>query len=249
MFYLMSGPEGGSPMKEVLVFTPTPNEYKGIRKHLDGASFRNFRARVVESGLGKINAAFAVAQEASVMAGRGQRPAFIVGAGTSGSLSLELASGDVIASSSATISDWRMEDDSDRHYGRFPEINYQSADTILADALAMNCPDPLVEKLMDRLAAHGLKRGRMLTSDTFVVGAGHKLGLGRNFGCLACDMESGAFAYAAQERLGGVPWFNLRVVADTLDDALHDYINMEVDMVDILGARTVFALTTLDELM
>lgn len=236
-------------MKEVLIFTPTSNEYKGIRKHLDGVSFNNFRARVLESGLGKINAAFAVAQETSVMAGRGQRPAFIVGAGTSGSLNLELVSGDVIASSSATISDWRMEDDKDRHYGRFPEISYQSADMIMAESLAMNCPDPLVEKLMDRLADQGLKRGRMLTSDTFVVGADHKLGLGRNFGCLACDMESGAFAYAAQERLGGIPWFNLRVVADTLNDALHDYINMEVDMVDILGTRTILALVTLDEMM
>ena len=236
-------------MKNIVLFTPTSNEYKGIRKHLDNARFKNFQFRVVESGMGKINAAFAVAKEAAIMAEQGQVPDFIIGAGTSGSLSLNLVSGDVIISSSAIIGDWRMEDGQTRLYARFPEINYQAAGPALADGLAINCPDPLVENLVARLAEQGLKSGRMLTSDTFVTGASHKLSLGRDFSCLACDMESGAFAYAAQECLGGIRWFNLRVVADTLDDALADYINMEENMVDILGSKTVLALTILDELM
>jgi hypothetical protein len=61
-------------------------------------------------------------------------------------------------------------------------------------------------------------------------------------------MESGAFAYLAS-RTGDLPWFNVRVVADTLDDALNDYFAIEKDMTDILGRKLVLALGKLDELL
>lgn len=235
--------------REVLVFTPTPNEFTAVRRHVAESSFKNFVVKVLESGPGKINAAFRMAAEITPRLAAGRRPAFVVGAGTSGSLSLELASGDLVASSSVVISDWRMEDDSDRRHGVYGLFTYHSLEPHLADKIALNCPDPTVTKLMDQLGQAGFKRGRMMTSDTFVAGQANKLSLGRDFKCLACDMESGAFAYAAQHLLGGLPWFNLRVVADTLDETLHDYFNKETDMVEILGSRTVQALTTLDELI
>jgi hypothetical protein len=58
-------------------------------------------------------------------------------------------------------------------------------------------------------------------------------------------MESGVFGYLAGRQLG-VPWFNVRVVADTLDEALGDYFAMERDMTDILGRQVVEALVRLD---
>ena len=88
----------------------------------------------------------------------------------------------------------------------------------------------------------------MLTSDAFVSGKDHKLELGRTYGCLACDMESGVFGYLAGRPLN-VPWFNIRVVADTLDEALSDYFAMERDMTDILGRQAVAALSLLDGLL
>lgn len=251
MLFLMNSAERKPQMaekKKLLVFTPTPNEYEGICRHIADAAYRSFEVKVTECGPGKINAAFHVSSEAAALAAGGEKPAFIISAGTSGSLSLGLAGGDVIASNSAVISDWKLEDDEGRRHGPYAEIAYNDLDATLAARMTMTCAHPAVSALMGRLADGGLKNGSMLTSDTFVAGAVTKLALGRDFNCLACDMESGAIAYVAGEKLG-IPWFNLRVVADTLDESLHDYFNKEVDMVNILGAQTALALNILDEII
>jgi|GEM_PF-1942698 len=253
MMHMMTAAQGNLPMNkassEILVFTPTPNEFKAVRNHVAGSSFQNFIVKVVESGPGKINAAFKMAAEIIPRLAAGRRPAFVMGAGTSGSLSVELVSGEMVVSSSAVISDWRMENDSERFHGDYGLFSYHKLEPRVVDEIALNCPDPTVIKLMGQLEKAGFKRGRMMTSDTFVAGPRHKLNLGREFKCLACDMESGAYAYAAQHLLGGLPWFNLRVVADTLDESLHDYFSKEIDMVDVLGTKTAQALTILDELL
>jgi nucleoside phosphorylase len=95
----------------------------------------------------------------------------------------------------------------------------------------------------------GFRRGRLITSNVFVAGLNNKLAKGRSFQALGCDMESGVFAYVAKNILGGRPWFNLRVVADTLDETLSDYFTKEADMTEILGAKTRQALEVLDELL
>lgn len=253
MMHLMTATEGNSPMNkasaEILVFTPTPNEFKAVSNHVAGSSFKNFIVKVVESGPGKINAAFKTAAEIMPRLATGRRPSFVIGAGTSGSLSVELTSGEMVVSSSVVISDWCMENDSERLHGDYGLFSYHSLEPQVADEIALSCPDPTVAKLMGQLEKRGFKRGRIMTSDTFVAGPRNKLNLGREFKCLACDMESGAYAYAAQRLLGGLPWFNLRVVADTLDESLHDYFNKEIDMVNVLGAKTAQALTILDELL
>jgi len=233
---------------EVLVFSPTPNEYQAVRAHVERIAFKNFTVTVVESGPGKINATFKMTSEIMPRLASGRKPAMVLGAGTSGSLNASLASGDVIASNSVVISDWRMEDGQVCHFGAYGRFVYRELDQALPDEMAVECADPMVEKLMSILEMSGFKRGRLTTADTFVAGLDHKLGHGRDFGALACDMESGAFAYTAG-RLLSLPWFNLRVVADTLDETLADYFEKEVDMVNILGEKTARALTILDNLM
>ncbi len=250
LFYMTSG-KGKWPMsdekREVLIFTPTPNEYEGVKKHL--GDYKNFKARVVESGPGKINAAFKMTAEVRPLLTGGRRPLCLVGAGTSGSLNLGMSAGDIIISASCLISDWRMEDDSGRQHGPYGQFTYRPLSPQTVDDMLIDCPDPLVRKLADDLTGRGYKKGRLMTSDTFVAGRANKLAQGREFGCLACDMESGAFAFTAQNLLGGIPWFNLRVVADTLDENLSDYFNKEIDMVEILGQKTAEALTALDGLI
>lgn len=250
MFYLMSDSQGAavnSGAAEVLIFTPTSNEYKGVSSRLNRGRFQNIRPTVVECGPGKINATFKLAAE--VLTRRGRPPAFVVGCGTSGSLSLGLAEGDVIASSSVTISDWRLEDDRQALFTAYGQLDYRSLAPDVAEEIALNCQAPAVQKLMGELGGRDFKIGRMMSSDTFVAGKDHKLKSGRRFNCLACDMESGALAFTAQSLLGGLPWFNLRVVADTLDESLEHYFNKEVDMVEILGEKAAEALAVLDELM
>jgi nucleoside phosphorylase len=234
--------------KDVVIFNPTPNEYEAVKRHVASAEFKNIRVTVVESGMGKINAAFAMAAEVLPRLAAGNAPALLIGAGTSGSLSQTLASGDIIVSNSSTVGDWRMEDDAARHLAPYGDINFRPLDPALAEEMAITCNDPAVTGLMARLDA-GFKRGRMLTTDTFVSGAAHKLRLGRDFAALACDMESAAFAYTAASRLGGLPWLTIRIVADTSDDSLNDYVHRESNMVEILGQKTRMLLKTFDDML
>jgi nucleoside phosphorylase len=231
---------------EILVLTPTPREFAAVSRHLAGA-FKNFRVRIVASGPGAVNAAFRTAEAALGQDGGG--PAFIIGAGTCGSLSRDLAGGDMIASAEAVISDWLMEDDAGLHYGAYGLFNYRPLSPETLADLVIRCSHPVVAGLLDRLEQAGFRRGRLMTSDIFVAGLENKLAKGRSFQALGCDMESGVFAYAAQNLLGNRPWLNLRVVADTLDETLADYFTKEADMTEILGAKTRQALEVLDKLM
>lgn len=236
-----------SASKEVVILTPTPNEYRYVGRHMGLASFKNLAATVVECGPGKINAAFVAAREIIPRIAAGER-AVLVGAGTSGSLSLDLVGGDVIVSNSAVISDWRQEDGSTVKVSPYGWFDYREPDPHQVERMALECRDSLVADLMGAVAGTPLKTGRMLTSDAYIDGRVHKLAMGGTYGCLACDMESGAFGYAAG-RLLNVPWFNIRVVADTLDDTLSDYFAMESDITDILGRNVVRTLTLLDGLL
>ncbi len=237
-----------SPKKDIIIFNPTPNEHEAVKKRVEAHSFKNVQPLIFESGMGKINAAFALAEAVAPRLAAGRHPLLVIGAGTSGSLSRSLASGDLIVSNSAIICDWRMEDEAARRCAPYGDINFRELSPELAEEMAITCEASPVTALLEKLGPD-FKRGRILTSDTFVSGAAHKLRLGRDFSCLACDMESGAFAYGAQKRLGGLPWLNIRIVADTIDESLNDYVNMELDMVEILGRKTVELLKVLDDLL
>ena len=236
-----------SVAKEIVVMTPTPNEYRSVSRHAGLASLKHLLVTVVECGPGKINAAFAAAREILPKIAAGGPGIILVGAGTSGSLSLDLSGGDIVVSNSAVISYWRMEDGETVAVSPYGWFDYRVPDPAHVERMAMECADPLIEEFLGGLGPLGFKRGRMLTSDAFISGKDHKLAMGSRYGCLACDMESGVFAYLAGRRLG-IPWLNVRVVADTLDEALAEYFAMERDMTDILGRQLVAALGRLDEL-
>ncbi|MDL2226261.1 hypothetical protein LJB86_01190 [Deltaproteobacteria bacterium OttesenSCG-928-M10] len=232
---------------EILIFTPTHEEYRALADGLMGADFDNFTIRVLETGPGMVNTAAAVAAKTGpLLAGR-DKILMIVGAGTCGSLSMKLKAGDAVASSSAIITDWVMENDYSRTYGRYGQPAYKALTCDWAREMRLKCPSPQVHELVDRLAAKGFQRGRLLTSDAFVTGLTGKLERGRLFGALGADMESGALAHTAEYHLGGLSWFNLRVVADTLDDSRRAG-EAPPDIMETLPLKLLVALSTLDKI-
>ncbi|MDR2443265.1 MAG: hypothetical protein LBE31_07075 [Deltaproteobacteria bacterium] len=234
-------------VKEVLILTPTPNEYRSVSQHLGTAAFKNILTEVIECGPGKINATFALTRE--LLAKNGDRDqVIVVGAGTSGSLAMEMVGGDVIVSNCAVISDWRMEDGQSTKVSPYAWFDYRDPDPHQVSRMVLECHDSLIVEFMKNISPIDFRLGRMMTSDAFVSGKDYKLRLGQTFGCLACDMESGVFGYVAGNLLN-LPWFNLRVVADTLDDSLNDYFAIEKDMTDILGRKVVEALKILDQII
>ncbi|MDR1041005.1 MAG: hypothetical protein LBR80_12760 [Deltaproteobacteria bacterium] len=231
----------------VLVLTPTPTERAGIAGRLDGATFRRIAPEVIECGAGKINAALTLAATVSGLP-PGSAPPIIAGVGTSGSLSLEIAGGEVVFSLDSIVADWRHDDGRESLVGPYGTFIYGPADPEMVEAMAIRSSSPLLARLQELLSGQGFRTGRVLTSDAFIASREHKLRLGRTFGALVCDMESGAFAWTAR-RLGDLPWFNLRAVADTLDETLSDYFDKEKDVTLALGDRTLEALTALDVIL
>jgi nucleoside phosphorylase len=232
---------------EVLILAPTPNEYRSVSNHVGRGSFKNLNATVIECGPGRINAAYTIAREICQRPPNDIKKFLLIGAGTSGTLALHLVSGDIIVSNEAIISDWRMEDGQSVKVSPYGWFDYRDPDPGQVVRMVLECRDPLVTSLIDRLSPDDYKFGRLLTSESFVAGKDHKLSLGKTFSCLACDMESGAFAFVA-DRLINVPWVNIRVIADTLDDALNDYFAIERDMTEILGTGVVNILKALDQI-
>ena len=236
--------------REIIVFNPTPKEFEACTRHVKAAKFKNFTVRTVLTGPGKINATYKVTEELLPLLKKDKAPFIIIGAGTSGSLSKKLKSGDIAASAKAFITDWQMvEDHKPPFLSPYDELDFKSVNENTVERLLIECNDPLITELMAKLAGVGFKVGRFVSSDTFVAGLKAKLEKGATFNALVCDMESGTFGYLANKKFGGIPWFNLRVVADTIDHNFADYVEMEEDMTDILGRRLVEALTILDSMI
>jgi nucleoside phosphorylase len=188
--------------------------------------------------------AFAVARELNGT----EENIILAGAGTSGSLDMELKRGSVIVSDSALISDWRMEQSDEVTLSPYGWFDYQLPTESHVEKMVLACNDPLITELMNKISAPDFVRGRLLTSEGFVAGKELKLSYGKRFGCIACDMESGAFGYMGNH-LVKVPWFNVRVVADTLDDSLADYFAIEKDVTEVLGNKLAEVLNILDSLI
>ncbi|MDR2406404.1 MAG: hypothetical protein LBE27_08560 [Deltaproteobacteria bacterium] len=229
----------------ILVMAPTPAEYAMVFESLSKKTYTNFEVSVLESGPGKINAAMRLSEELSLRRNQ-PLPVIVVGAGTSGSLNLSLKGGDVLASSECVISDWRHEDGNEVWVAPYGVFDYSLPEDEKIQQMLIREEDPLIVDLMDRLHRNGFQSGRILTSDTFVSGKDYKLALGKVFGADICDMESASFAYTAQQRKA--KFFNLRVVADTLDETLSDYFAKETDVARILGEKVSEALTMFDEM-
>jgi nucleoside phosphorylase len=168
----------------------------------------------------------------------------ILGVGTAGSMALNLKAGDVTVANETIIGDWREEDGSGWRTAAYGSFDYgQPSEKV--EKMVIRSTSPLILKFLAAFDAD-CPRVRTFSSDLFVGGKELKLQLGQLFGCQICEMEAGALAHVAR-RSGRVPWLQIRVVADTLDDALADYFRIEKDMVQILGAKVLAAIQLLDE--
>ncbi len=228
----------------VLLLNPTSKEHSACKREIAKLELKHLRVFPLLTEPGKVNAAFALTSHILRLQAQSTAPHFVVCAGTSGSLNLELKSGDMVASASAIISDYQMLSEEGPQPGVYGTLDFKPE---VSEDMYLKCPSPVVQELITRLGKQNFHTGNMLTSDTFVVGRENKLGLGKKFNCLTCDMESAAFAYIAQNKFK-LPWFNLRVVADTLDENFLHYQKMEEEMTEILGRHLATALQTLDEL-
>ncbi len=237
-----------TPKAPVLIINPTPHEHKATRRHLAGKAFQRIQPVVHECGPGKINAAFSLTLNWHELNRQGTPPCVIIGAGTSGSLNYELKNGDIIFSTVSIISDYQMLTEHSTQCSAYGGLNFIEPQNFRPQDIAISCQDPLIGKLAAHMADKHCKPGAMLTSDTFVTGKDNRLKLGERFDCLACDMESGAFAYVAADKFK-TPWFNLRIVADTLNEDFEHYKLMEVEMTELLGGRLMLALQALDEML
>ena len=238
-----------SKMKEILVFNPTEQEHASCSKHLASARFNNFKTRAVLTGPGKINATYTMAGEIQHMRYKGEDPLLVVGAGTAGSLDRHLKSGDLIISASSFISDWVMEDGDIYQHAMYGDLSYLPLCCETLEGLYICCEDEQVQKLLAAMRNKNMLAGNLMTSDTFVAGVQNKLERGEKFNCLACDMESGVFGFLANSKFSGLPWFNLRVVADTIEHGFDDYAEMEADMTEILAYGLVNSLETFDSML
>ncbi|MDR2353730.1 MAG: hypothetical protein LBF22_11385 [Deltaproteobacteria bacterium] len=233
---------------QVFLLTPTPKEFLGVKMFVENAVFQNFVLHTYESGPGKINAALTLAQLLTLSKERGELPLCVVGAGTSGSLDLSLKRGDLVASLEVIISDWVHDDGSEILVGPYATFDYGFPEQSRLDSMVLRSTDPTLVKFIDKLPQNAFRSGRILTSDAFQAQKDHKLKLGATYKALVCDMESGAFAWTAQ-KCYNIPWFNLRVVADTLDEGLTDYFLTEDNATQALGAKTLEALQILDRFL
>lgn len=232
----------------ILIINPTPHEYKATCRHLAGKEFENIHPVVRECGPGKINAAFSLTLHWHELAQQGETPRLVIGAGTSGALDYGLKTGDIIFSATSIISDYGMLTEHGFHNSATGALTFIEPRNFKPENIAIACRDPLIQDLAAHMEAKHCKPGAMLTSDTFVTGKDNRLNLGARYQCLACDMESGAFAYVAENKLK-TPWFNMRIVADTLNEDFEHYKLMEVEMTELLGGRLMVALQALDEMM
>jgi nucleoside phosphorylase len=233
---------------EIILLCPTPAEYAGVSESLKNRLFTRLHVTVVESGAGKINAALKLAAEISSRHAAGRLPAFVAGTGTSGSLDATLRRGELTASLDCIVADWRHDDGEEVKVGPYGVFDYERPSPALAEKMALRCEHPLLKEFMGILGENNFRVGRFLTADSFMAGKDHKLYLGKAYGALVCDMESGAFAWTAR-KLYGIPWFNIRIVADTLDERLEDYFKMESAATEALGKKTLFAMEILNSLL
>lgn len=232
----------------VLIINPTLHEYRATLRHLKGKEFERILPVVRECGPGKINAAFTLTAARQEMKQQGEAPLLIIGAGTSGALDYGVKTGDIIFSATSVFSDYRMLTETGSHNSPYGQLSFIEPHAFRPEDIAISCQDPLILELGKAMEEKHCKHGSMLTSDTFITGKDQRLEYGELFACIACDMESGAFAYVAETKFN-IPWFNLRIVADSLNENFENYQLMEAEMSELLAGRLLVALQTLDEMV
>lgn len=124
------------------------------------------------------------------------------------------------------------------------------------DGRTVSCSQSWAQALRDRIDALGGAHSGSLLSVPDVLGkSSEKIAAGKQFACVACDMESSAIATVAQE--AGVFFAVLRVISDTYLDELPNNVSGWVDnsgnarVAPVLGAmmspgrwRSVISMTS-----
>jgi nucleoside phosphorylase len=87
------------------------------------------------------------------------------------------------------------------------------ADVVLAEEV-INLDGHVLRASWPAEQLSDIRRGRLLTVNRFIGNPAEKLALGRQYGAIAVDMETAAFARRCAEN--NVPWGALRVISDDI---------------------------------
>ncbi|MDR1395075.1 MAG: hypothetical protein LBK52_02750 [Deltaproteobacteria bacterium] len=228
---------------KVLILTATQAEYQALDRVLAPKTFARLSCRLALTGPGKINAALACAGLLEKI-----NPDFLLVCGTAGTLDLSLRAGDTVVSREVIIGDWYHWDGAEYQTGPYGAFDYGPPTAERVESMVLRPPAGWLDQYWQLLGQRDFRPGRIFSSDIFAAGRDLKLSLGRTYGCLICEMEGGAIAWTARVLKKDLPWLHLRAAADTLDDSLADYFELEAGVTEILAQRVIEALEILDSL-
>ena len=198
-------------------------EVHKLKAHMTQVSVRNYasmefyqgilmgrEAVVVQSGIGKVNAAVCAQILADVF-----EVSAIVNTGVAGSLDKDINIGDIVISTDVVEHDMDVTPLGYRK-GQIPgmDLFYFEADEKLRELAVKVCrkvnPDIRVFE------------GRINSGDQFISGKDVKDAIVGNFGGCATEMEGAAIGHTAV--LNGIPFLVIRAISDKADDSAHmDY--------------------------
>ena len=161
------------------------------------------RVALARSGVGKVNAALAVAALASLGVDE------IVFTGVAGGTAPGIGIGDVVVASDL------VQHDVDVTALGLPQ------GTLLDEPLAWPTDDALRDAAVHAAEASGRRvhTGRIASGDQFIASPDRVRALHETFGCLAAEMEGAAAAQVASKT--GVPIVVIRTISDTADGEAH----------------------------
>lgn len=169
---------------------------------------------VVNSGIGKVNAALAVQVLADIF-----NVDYIVNTGVAGAISNRLSIGDIVVSKDA------MQHDMDSSYFGDP------VGTIPRMKESFFKGDPKLIKLAEDVCKEvnpdiNIFAGRIASGDQFISSHEKKIWLAHTFDAMCVEMEGGAVAHAAY--LNKIPFIIIRAISDKADgSATMDYMDFE----------------------
>ncbi len=165
-------------------------------------------AVIAKCGIGKVNAALCT--EAMIIT---YKPDIIINTGVAGSLSAQLAIGDIVIATDVCQHDFDTSPVGDP-LGLIPEVNKIK---IPADKSA-------VDKLSKVISTLGINylRGTVASGDQFVASKAQKDFIVSEFGAVACEMEGASIGQVCS--LNNTPFAVLRALSDSADEgSCEDY--------------------------
>ncbi len=163
-------------------------------------SLNDAQVVVVQSGIGKVNAAICV----QILADRFGVDR-VINTGIAGSLDADLNVGDLVVSTECVMHDMDV-----------TPLGFALGQTPGLDVLAFPADKDMVQAVLDAAEAVApdikAKPGRVVSGDQFISSAEQKARITDNFGGLCCEMEGTAIAQAAW--LNNLPFVVVRAISD-----------------------------------